>query len=353
MHPFDSKRWGAALCLVALLTTPMVASAAATAKERAGGGSPGAAAGGGGGGASESGLQRDVHGNYSDYDPNKPWFVQGVYEFHHLIRQTDLGGDGPNKNFNFLYFDAGWDFTDVDRVYGRVGFYQRYVADQNESGFRFDDAFIAYQRKFFLPEGFLLRVLPRFSIPLSFESHVQRLITAPRLTIALDKTAGLATFEALTYGELYINGSTTGEAASNPNPRSVLGLLLSAEVAMPFHKALALGVEGYLASIRYYDPAGGSLSGTGLSSATGGANPGTTSDPNYGSGQPSQASYGGEIYARYVLPPIQHFLGDVRLAYANGDSTLGYQNMRHDGVTRVNLFYRHVGEIYLALTARY
>ncbi|MGZ5968241.1 MAG: hypothetical protein ACXWP4_11290 [Polyangiales bacterium] len=332
----------------------MVASAAATAKERAGGGGPGAAAGGGGGGgASESGVQRDVHGNYSAYDSEKPWFVQGVYEFHHLIRQSDLGGDGPNKNFNFLYFDAGWDFSKEDRVYGRVGFYQRYIADSNESGLRFDDAFIAYQRKIFLPEEFVLRVLPRFSIPLSYESHVQRLVTAPRLTVALDKTLGLASFEALVYGEAYINGSTSGSNAATPNPRSVIAMLLEAEVAMPFHKALSVGIEGYLASIRYYDPAGGSLDGTGLTSATGGVNPGTTADPNYGSGQPSQASYGGELYARYLLPPIQHVLGDVRLAYANGDSTLGYQNMRHDGVTRVNLFYRHVGEIYLALTARY
>lgn len=306
------------------------------------------------GGADASGRDVGVgHSKWGEYDDQKPWYVEGLYEFHHLVRQSDLGGDAPNKNFNFLYAEAGWNFTADDKVYVRAGGYERFIADQGETGFRFDDAIVAYVRHFTLPQEINLRIIPRFTIPLSFESKLQHTITAPRLTLAVDKNVGPATFTALTYGEYYLNSTTAAPNGANPNPRSVLGLLLQAEVAMPFHRPLSFGIEGYAARLTYYNPSQGSLANTGLQSAMGGVQPGTMADPSFGTNQPQQNSYGGEIYARYAFPTWKRIVSDFRAVYANGDSTLGYQSGLHDGVTRVNLFYRHVGELYFALNAHY
>jgi hypothetical protein len=65
-------------------------------------------------------------------------------------------------------------------------------------------------------------------------------------------------------------------------------------------------------------------------------------------------SYGGELFARWEFPSYQGLASDLTLSYGEGDPTLGYTSVLHDGVRNPYFgFNRHVSEVYLALSARY
>ena len=69
--------------------------------------------------------------------------------------------------------------------------------------------------------------------------------------------------------------------------------------------------------------------------------------------QPWQQSYGGEIFVRYVMPDLSGFKSDLTVALANGDPSLGYPSVLHDGVVHPYLLYYNSAEVYFALEGRY
>ena len=284
-----------------------------------------------------------------------------TYEYHRLIRQNDLAGDAVDRNVNFFIGTLGYDITRYDRVYVELAAYERFLADQGESGLRADDAILAYSRFIPLANDMELRVTGRLTAPLSFESKLGHVITTPRLTVRFDKLfrggpANGLLLTALGYGEVNIVRSATSDGGA-ANERFRFAALLGGEYSMPFLPRLSVGVNVFVATIGLYS-AGGSLAQTGIASATGGiANPVSSDNlPN----QPLQAEFGAELFVRYHLGALlagralSRVRFDLLAAYANGDPVLGYQNELHDGVTRVDaLFYRHTSEVYFALSARY
>jgi hypothetical protein len=337
--------------LVALLAlAPATAFAAGgSEKGKSGGGSTGGSSGGGASGGSTGGsdtsdASRD-RGVESADKQEKSWEVEADFEYHRLLIQNDLAGDGINKNFNYWLFGAAWDITKFDRVYARGGVYERFLADQGETGARLDDIIIGYTRTVPLPADIRLKATVRTVIPLSYESQLQGLITAPRVTLSLDRSFGPFDFQILGFLEGYIERykEATG---GNQNPTMRLGGLAELDFNFPFHKPLSIGADAYTASTWFYEPQGAPVSSSlaGL---------GSTTDPKNPNGQPLSQVYGGEVYVRYRLPELVGVRADIQLAYADGDPVLGYQNALHDGVFRFNGFYRHVSEVYLAVTAKY
>jgi hypothetical protein len=116
----------------------------------------------------------------------------------------------------------------------------------------------------------------------------------------------------------------------------------SAEYHMPFHKALSTGAllstdYMWLYEVRQATP----------------APYGVAADPQFSGKQPVQQAYGGQIFVRYAFPEWQGFKGDALLAFAQGDPTLGYTSVLHDGVGHAYLFYRRSSEVFLALSVLY
>jgi hypothetical protein len=80
---------------------------------------------------------------------------------------------------------------------------------------------------------------------------------------------------------------------------------------------------------------------------------GATPDPQFGTSQPVQQSYGGDVFVRYVLPDLSGFRSDIALTLANGDPTLGYPSVLNDGIQHPYLLYYDTAEVYLALEGEY
>jgi hypothetical protein len=347
-------RWRSfAVALSAVLALAEGTSFAAPSEKGKGGSAPGGSGGGGASGGSTGGAnsglssetERDVGARNTNESTDKPWAVEASYEFHHLIRQSDLGGDALNKNFNYWLAGGSYDVTPRDRLMVRFGVYERFLRDSGETGARLDDTIVSYTHFFSLPEAFRLRAQVRTVIPLSYESKLQSLITAPRASLFLERKFG--PFEALLLGfvEGYVERYKES-AGGSANPTMRLGALAELDFTLPFHKALMIGVDAYSASTWFYETQGAPPSGSGSFY-------GSSTDPNFTGGQPVNQVYGGEIFVRYRLPAYEGIVADVQAAYANGDPVLGYQSSLHDGVFRFNGFYRHVAEAYFTLNAHY
>jgi hypothetical protein len=300
----------------------------------------------------------------------KSWEVGGIWETHRLIRQNDLaGGDAvngspstgaaPNKLFNVAGLYGQWDITQYDRVKLRGYVFERFVADQGESGFRFDDMILQYTRRIPFPEDFTLRVTPWVLIPLSFDSRLQSLYTAPRLTFELEKKFGRYVIADLrtrgdaffykyrTSGPIQSNPNGTPQAGGTPNPKYDVGFSAEVEVAMPFHEALSFGADVATAYTWYYQPVNVN-NDTNVSVQQNGA----VADPTYSS-QPIQQTYYGEVFVRYTMPSLVGMKSDLVVAFANGDPSIGSVSVLHDGVGHVYLGYRQNAEVYAAFTLRY
>lgn len=308
----------------------------------------GAPAGSIGAGAAESSVHVGAESSERDKVtqqavPKKAWEVGATWEAHGLLRQNDLQGNAADKFFNYFYVFGRVEFLKYNRVTLRAGLYQRFLADPQESGARLDDVVLSYTRTIPLPEQFKLMVSGSVFAPTSFVSQKEGVITAPRLTLQLDKGFGRHVLLTLRpFGEAYIQQYTSMQGGSTPNPIARVGGSFEASVSMPFHPPLSLGAAFYTGYTWYYDanaklPAGA---------------PGLSQDATYAH-QPTQQSYGGEIYVRYALPSIAGVKPDMMVALANGDPSLGYTSRLHDGVSHLYLFYRLTTEVYGAIAARY
>jgi hypothetical protein len=277
-------------------------------------------------------------------NPNKRWEVGAAYELHGLIRQNDLNGAGSNKLLNFFYLFGHVDVTPRNRLSIRGGVYQRLIADGGETGFRMSDIVATYSRLVPLPWKLALRVKGSLTAPTSFESHKATLITAPTVGLQLDRRFGRFSVDAQLFGTVYIYEATTPTGGANPNPKGSLGGLVEAEYDIPYLRGLTLGLDLFDEYVWYYDVANG---GTANSQFTG-----TVADSTFAS-QPAQQVYGGEVFLRYSFPALVGIHTDLMVAYAQGDPTLGYTSVLHDGVAHVYPFWRQTSEVYGVVSARY
>jgi hypothetical protein len=281
----------------------------------------------------------------------KPWELGATWETHRLVRQEDIGGAGASKLFNLLFFSARYDVTDRDRVSVSWGLYQRFLADNGETGFRGTDISLAYTRLIPLPERFTLRVTPSATIPVSFYSQLASNITSPGLALTLSRRFGDLNIDARISGGAFIDHYTTSgdaNAGGAPNPKWRAGGSLTAEYSMPFLRALSVGASLIDSYYWFYNP----QNPAGNCQASVACQQGVVQDNQF-SGQTMQQSYGGEVFVRYLMPTLMGFKSDATVALANGDPSLGYPGALHDGVVHPYLFYRQTAEVYGALSLRY
>jgi hypothetical protein len=299
----------------------------------------------------------------------KAWEVGATFETHRLLEQNfNTEGTGPFKVFNVLFAVAKYAFTDYDTVLVSGGGYQYFLADSGESGFRAADITLAYTRLFLLPAKFRLRATLGATIPISFDSQLASNITSPSLSLSLSRRFGDLAVEARVSARGFIdrysssdslNAPSTGDGsgAGTPNVMFAAGAAISAEYDMPFYRPLSAGVALTDSYSWFYNDVGQCPSGAGEQSAQGTSGPdatacATTSNPQTDN-QPWQQSYGGEVFVRYVMPEISGFKTDLTVALANGDPSLGYPSVLHDGVVHPYLLYYNSAEVYAALSARY
>jgi hypothetical protein len=111
-----------------------------------------------------------------------------------------------------------------------------------------------------------------------------------------------------------------------------------------------VGLSLYTAWTWYYNIGTGNLNGSGVNTSE--AMNGIVQDPTFAN-QPIQQSYGGEVFVRYELPTFTGIKSDISVAYAQGDPTIGYTSLLHDGVGHAYLGYRQTSEVYASLGLRY
>jgi hypothetical protein len=274
----------------------------------------------------------------------KSWSVGGVFESHRLIRQDDLQGAARSKAVNYLFLFAGYGITKYDRVMVRTGVFQRFVADEGESGVRMDDVEPIYTRMIPLPWQLTWRESLGVILPVSFESQKHDMIVTPRLITQFDRRFGTFNLTARNSTARWFHKykSTPGGDAL---PYLSTSFSLTGEYAMPFHDSLSVGAIAFTGFTFNHDP----------------ENPndpnvqrfGAVTDPQFGNRQPVQNSYGGEVYIRYLLPEVKGMKSDFTVGYANGDYAVGYMRMNRDGVNRVYGFWRTNAEVYAELGIRY
>jgi hypothetical protein len=296
----------------------------------------------------------------------KPWEIGATFETHRLIRQDyNPDGEGPLKVFNVLFAVAKYSFTDYDTVLLSGGGYQFFLADSGESGFRASDLSLAYTRLFLLPEKFKLRVSAGATIPISFDSQLASNITSPSISASISRKFGDLAIQASISGRYFWDRYTTansigapstgdGSASGSTNTKFAAGASISAEYDMPFYRPLSVGV-GVNDSYHWLYNVGQCPADSGLGTSMGtGSNgcPGATTNLSTDN-LPWQQSYGGEVFARYVMPDLNGFKSDLTIALANGDPALGYPSVLHDGIVHPYVLYYNSAEVYAALSGRY
>jgi len=250
------------------------------------------------------------------------------------------GGAGADKVVNDYAAYIRYDITKHDRVSVRAYLYEFFLADPGESGVRFDDMAFTYTHSVTLPKKFNLDIGLLLTAPTSFESYLAGTVTTPRLSVEVDRRFGAVSLSARTYAQYDIQTeSSYGNNGQGGAPTTLfhIGAVGDAELHMPFYEPLSVGAGVFTAWTWYHRIAAEMESGA---------------DPTFAH-QPIQQTYGGEAYARYLMPSIMGFKPDLTLAYAMGDPTVGYSSVLHDGVGHLYLGYREYSEVYLSLAIRY
>jgi len=350
-----------------------VAAAAGDTKDK-GGGATAPAAGGGDspGGGKEVNLTETRDRATDTSITNKIWEIGAGVEYHHTGLDGEYINNEANRNVNYYSVYARVDPSPYDRISASFGVYQYFLADQGESGVRADDVTLKYTHRIPLPGAVTLRLSAAFNLPVSYGSQLAGIYTAPKFQIQADRRFGrYFSLDARVTGGFFLVKSAEGGAAYNAggnsgfgvsgvgengggafaNPKGSFTMGLNADLAMPFHEPLSIGLSLYTGYTWYYDVSNG-----------GGCPANTASTPcMYGStmqptSQPFEQSYGGEVYIRYALPSLGGFKLDLTAAYApDGDPTLGYASvLAGNGVAHVYPFYsRENAEVYFAINGKY
>ena len=176
------------------------------------------------------------------------------------------------------------------------------------------------------------------------------------MSLELRTFGGLNICKYTTSGDGYSTGS-----GGSPNARGSYGWFFEADLHFPFLTALkrrgpfwervvphlqrfTLGVDVFTAWIWYYD--------VGTQPAGNPNYPGAVADPTFSS-QPVQQIYGWEIFLRHTFPKFYGVKIDLSLAFAQGDPTLGYTSLLHDGVQHLYGFWRLTSAFYTSVGVRY
>jgi hypothetical protein len=330
----------------------LLAGSALAAEGNRGGEGPGNSGGGptGGLGGQAEHADADMHARESRVvgkeGERKKWQLEAVWETHRMIRQEDVEGYAVNKTVNAAFLYARYDITKNNRLWLRGGVYERFISDDEETGFRTDDLVAAYRRLFPLPQKFTASATFQLSAPTSFASQKEGLITEPRLTLGVDKEIGPLTVIFRTYGAVHWMRYTTAQGGA-ANPKWVYLASLGLELKIPYLEVITLGTSLTEAYSWLYEPGY-------VQNAPNSQRYGVSEDPNYGNKQPVQQSYGWEIYARYNAPVLAGFKSDLTVSYTQGDPTLGYTSALHDGSRHVYpLYWRQTSTVYAALSVAY
>ncbi len=325
---------------------------------------PGSGPSGGGEGSSGStdvglGSDRPTSGVGAIKPVWAPWFDLSLLgEYHHIIANY-TGQNVANENLQSYLITAAFNPSPYDRFIIRYGILVPSLKEIGEPAVRSDDITIAYTRLIPLPGKVNLRIIPRVDFGTAYLDVAHGgTIASPRLSISLERTFGPVTLYAIGLGQYYFDKYTTygstGSYNTDPNgmggnetPKGRIATVLEASLAMPFHKPLVVGVSGYFAAtwnnVAGCEPV--TLSGYMPSCQA-------SSDP-LSPTQPVENSFGGEAFIRYSFPTVGGVGFDLTGALANGDPTLGYQGLLHDGVARMNFGYNKVSEVYFSLNVKY
>lgn len=355
--------------LALLFAFPLVVEATAFAdvgdkgKGKPGGGSSSSGASSGGDSGSSSGsTDYTLQGDRALADRNglkpvwAPWFELGfTAEFDGIFNHWDTTSTDSWYQMGYLV-NAVITPSPYDRILVRWGFTQHFITNADKPATRLDDLTVAYTRTIPLPGKIDLGIRPRVDFGTGYDARVYGgYIASPRLGISLERNFGPLKLFALGYGQYWFQkyttyGDVTGMDAGQATPKGRVAASLEASVVMPFHKPLTIGVAGYFAATWKNMPADNGM-GTTLSGYPSGTAP-TSSDP-LTPNQPLSNDYGGEIFARYAFPNAGPVAIDLTAGVFNGNPTLGYQGLLHDGVARFNFYYTHTAGGYAALNIRY
>jgi hypothetical protein len=350
-------------------------ASAAEGKEGKGGAGPGSSTSGTGGeGPGTTGVET---GNTREESPDvanglttayKPWEVGVVFETHRLIVQGDqyagdadpntdpssVTGSGANSQVNDYQIYARYDLTKDDRVGVKMFLYEYFVADQGEPGVRFDDILLSYTHTWKLPKKYRLQTGVGVTLPTSYASQLEGLVTSIGGRVDIDRRFGPVSLSFGTHDTVYIEkydsfggseGGVTGSGGAQATSLNTLSFTAEAELHMPFHEPLSIGVDAFV-GYEWYN----NIQSNCAKLATCSQAP--TTDPEFPT-QPIQETYGWEAYTRYLLPDLFGFKSDLTFAYSFGDPTIGYSSLLQDGVGHLFLGYRHNSELYLSMAVRY
>jgi hypothetical protein len=343
-----------------------------------GGPGPGSAAGSSGGesaGATgvESGNTRDnpdvANALTTAY---KPWEVGVVFTTHRLIDPGEqysgapdpvlnqdpanvTSGSGIYNAANDYQLYARYDITKNDRVGVKAFLYEYYLADAGENGVRFDDMLLSYTHTFKLPQKFRLQTGVGVTLPTSYASQLEGLITSIGPRVDVDRRFGPVSLSFGVHDTIFIEkyDSFAGSGGAAPTSLNTLSFVLDAEFHMPFHEPLSVGMDAFVGYGWYNNiQSGVSQNCTGSGNTTKDQACGGVSDAEFPN-EPIQETYGWEAYARYLLPDLFGFKTDLTFAYAFGDPAIGYSSLLQDGIGHLYLGYRHNSELYLSMAVRY
>jgi hypothetical protein len=256
-------------------------------------------------------------------------------------------GQGVFKQVNDYEFYARYDLTKNDRIGVKAYVYEYFLADQGENGVRFDDMVFSYSHSFNLPKKFRLQTALWVTAPTSYTSQLEGVITTFIPRLELDRRFGPVSIDARVYDTIFVERYDTwaGSGGATPTNLNSFAMALDAELHMPFHEPLSVGLAAFNEYVWYYNPQSEGQSGNSTKGNGGGVE-------SAGS-QPAQQVYGFEAYTRYLMPDLFGFKSDLTFAYSFGDPVVGYSSVLQDGVGHVYLGYLHNSELYLSLAVRY
>ncbi len=292
---------------------------------------------------------------------NKRFKFELGWETHSMLVNNSFAGDGSVGTggaavyFNYWYAGATYYLTPNDKISATMGLYLYHLYDPGEpGGFSADDGLLRYTHHFTLPWKLGLDLSASVTAPFSVLSNRMGLITEPQARAVLTRTfAKYISVDVRGYASYYWQQYSTMIGGSTPNPFARFGGRLNVEAQLPYHPALALGVDAETGYTGFYQPSGGPLSTPGVPGATGlGPYYGLETNPIYGS-QPWQQDYGVDVYLKYDLPKFYGIKAEAVLAYAQGDPTAGYTSDLVDGMSNLYLFYPEASQVYFSLDLTY
>ncbi|HUB05526.1 MAG TPA: hypothetical protein VMB50_00915 [Myxococcales bacterium] len=283
------------------------------------------------------------------------------WENHAFLASNNFEGDGSvgtggaEVEFNYFYAGATYYITPSDKLAVVLGMYLFHLYNPGgPDGFSPDDGLLRYTHHFALPWKLNLDASASVSAPFSNLSYKMGLITEPQLRVSLSRTFAKYVYVDLrVFGDYYWQQYSSMIGGSTPNPYARAGARLNVEGQLPYHPALALGVDVETGYTAFYNPTGQPLGQPGEPNAT-------TPGPYYGietnpiySGQPLQQDYGYDVYLKYDFPKLAGVKAEALVAYAQGDPTAGYTTDLIDGASNLYLYYPEASQVYFSLDLTY